>query len=186
MTQERAPSPGTRVARAALSQVGERESEVSVRDGGKFQRRRGHQIRADPRLLDHREHRVHGRTARVLGNELAESLIRTPRYVRAGERFADRREVARREPWTQHRGDEVAGLEAASLAVEVMAGRVLDIAAGLCDTRNFDERIPLAARQRDDHYAAAVARLEVVADGAIEIITVLGLVASTEFSLPDA
>src|SRR6266849_8067656 len=126
MTQERAPSPGTRVARAALSQVGERESEVNVR------------------------------------------------------------EVARREPWTQHRGDEVASLKAASLAVEVMAGRVLDIAAGLCDTRNFDERIPLAARQRDDHYAAAVARLEVVAEGAIEIITVLGLVASAELGLCDA
>ena len=138
----------------------------------------------DARMLDLGKERIGGRAARVFLDQLAEGLVRAPRNVGAGEGLADRGEVARGEPRTQQRGDQVAGLEAPGLGVEVVAGRVFDARTRLADPGGVFQRVPLTRRERDHHHAPPVAGLEIVAERAVKIVAVLLLVAAAEFAPP--
>src|SRR5579863_6460903 len=137
-------------------------------------------------MLDLGKDWIGGRTARILFHQLAEGLVGAPRNVGPGEGLADRREVTGGEPWAQQRGDEVARLEAPGLRVEVVAGRMLDARARVANPGCILQRGPLACRERDHHHAPPVARLEVVAERAVQVVAVLLLIAAAEFRLRDA
>jgi pyruvate/2-oxoglutarate dehydrogenase complex dihydrolipoamide acyltransferase (E2) component len=100
---------------------------------GEPERRARRQIAAHAGLVNVLEERVGRGAARVFGDQLAEGLVRPPGYAGAGEQLADGREVAGREPGAQQRGDQVASLEATGFGREVVAGGLLDVAAGLVD-----------------------------------------------------
>ena len=95
-------------------------------------------------------------------------------------------ERARLEPRAQHRGDQVARAEAAVLGGDVVAGDALEAAERLGRPRHLDQRGPLAAGERDDHHAAAVAGAEVVPEGAVEVVAVARGVLAADLDLRDA
>ena len=83
------------------------------------------------------------------------------------------------------RGDQIAPLEAAGLGVQVIARDLGDLRARLTDSGDPHQRAPLPRGQRDDHHPPAVARLEVVAERAVQVVAVLGLVVAAELGLGD-
>ncbi len=62
---------------------------------------------------------------------------------------------------------------------------MFDARARIADSRRVLQRGPLARGERNDHHTPAVARLEIVAERAIQVVAVLLLIAATEFRLRD-
>ena len=90
------------------------------------------------------------------------------------------------EPRPQDRGDQVARAEAAVLGGDVVAGDALEALERLGGPGHLDQRGPLAAGERDDHHAAAVAGAEVVAERAVEVVAVARRVLAADLDLGDA
>ena len=92
----------------------------------KSKRRAGHQVGADARLLDLLEHRVLGRAARVLVDQLHERLVGTPADAVAVEDLADLLERAGDRPRLEDRPEHLARREAVALLGEVDVHHLLE------------------------------------------------------------
>ena len=110
--------------------------------------------------------------ARVVFNELAEGLVDAPGDAGPLERRTDLGELARLEPGTQDRCDQVAILKAPGLGVEVDAGGFVDLRHLLVCAGHVEQRLPLAVGEGHDHHVALVAGHEVMTEGAVEVVAV--------------
>ena len=80
---------------------------------------------------------------------------------------------------------DVARLEATALGVEILPDDAGDAGERVADAGDLHQRAPLPGGQRDDHHAPAVAGLEVVTEGAVEVVAVLRVVAAGQGHLGD-
>ncbi len=156
-----------------------------VAGGAEDQGGGGHEVRPHARVVERLPHRVAGRAAWVVADELGEGLVGRPRHRGSVERVADLTQIARREPRAQDGGEEVPCAVAVALQVEVDIDRALDGGDGVCQAGGLAQRGPLAGRQGDHHDAAPVAGGEVVTERAVEVVAVLRLVLAPELRLGD-
>src|SRR5689334_10111827 len=128
------------------------------------------EIGADSRLLDPLEHRIGRRDPRILAHHLLEGLVGAPADAGALQRRRRIREITYGEPALEDRGDGAAPFVAIALAGEIESERTSRELERLAEPGRLLERLPLPARDRDEHQPPAILGREVATIGAEHVV----------------